>query len=305
MNLICKKIILTVPALFVLSLPGFSAESKGPLTAEQICKRLTISEDVIVLDPTGNKIKTVLHNDRSTGNEFSAFDKKSAKEVVCSSSGTSRYSADELSQQVVFSYSWAVLGDGTITSSFEQGTDTDRTSKGNSIKGSLGKQTADLKDFAPLVWVSPLHKSERVIIRLTPSLTPETQFQSQLQFPLILDDATVFDGKGRLWAGNLTAKGEFIGVMTVQGLFVLSYQEFPGAKKIGKVVGHNIRFKTEDGTSVVIKTSTPILPGNIGADLYVLEDSNIKATGIASQHIFTGGKAEETIQRIQEMRRKR
>ncbi len=63
-------------------------------------------------------------------------------------------------------------------------------------------------------------------------------------------------------------------------------------------MGREIRFKTDEGTSVVVKSESMILPGDISADLYVMVNPSLRAEKVSSQSVSSGSDAEETFRKM-------
>jgi hypothetical protein len=297
---ISQKVV-TLAVVIGFSFPTVTFGAKdSPISPQEICKRLQITEELLVFDSTGTHPVDAYRKVREAGGLDDGQSGKNSKtpEIVCRKSSHSGNSSSSFDGPIFFMHEWIVKTDGTISVNFEQGGEFQGRGREATLAGSTGKHSQLVKDFEPISWVSSLHKNQRVLVRLTPSLIDGERSRELGKFPLILDHATVYDGKGRLWTVNLTADGDFIGVVTMQGSVVLSYQSFSGGKKIGRVSGREIRFKIEDGTSVVFKSESMILPGEMASDIYVLFDPSQRAASIGSQSVSSGSSAEETIQKL-------
>jgi hypothetical protein len=102
------------------------------------------------------------------------------------------------------------------------------------------------------------------------------------QFSITITNGVIYDGAGKLWAINLTADGEFIALTTVLRGLMIGFQPFPGEQKIGRAAGRKIRFEGQDGAAILIISESPILPGQIAADVYVMIDHKYRSQSINS-----------------------
>lgn len=275
------------------------ADTKEPLTAQEICQRLKITEEVLVFDESGERIVDSFSKERSSrgGVDNPRESSVHKKEEICTSGSFSGKSSSAFDGTIYFLHEWTVLSDGRIKIKYEQGERFDGRGRDSKLVGSTGRHEAILKDFSAITWVSPLHKKQRVVVRLVPSLEEGQSTKELGKFPVTFENAVIYDGVGKLWAVNVTADGEFIAMTTVHGGLMLSYQPFPGAKKIGRAAGREIRFKAKDGVTILIKSESAILPGDIGADVYVMFEPSLRSKGITSQSISSGKNAEEVLEK--------
>jgi len=269
-----------------------------PLSPEQICSRLQISEEILVFDTTGSRITNVDRIDRDYGRAIPSGErsKKNPDSPVCTSRSISGHSSDSFTGRVFFSHEWNVMPNGTINLVFEQAEGFEGRGRDSKPVKSQGRKVISVKDFTPFVWVSPLHSKERVVVRLTPTLNSKSEPRDVSKLPIIIRDATIYDGKGRLWSANLNAEGQFIAASSLQGSIAMSFQEFQGAKKIGIVRGRDIRFSTPDNTSVVIKSAEPVLPGDLTANVWMIVDPKRKAESIGSQSVSSSSDAQSMLE---------
>lgn len=274
--------------------------TKQPLTGKELCSRLHIREEIIILDPSGEKVIGSISSEKDLGQGLSdsnsASHSKNGEE--CRSSSRSGHRFNELSLPIYFYHQWIVDTEGRISVTYDQGSGHNGEGKNSKLVGSIGEKTERIKNFQAISWVSPFHKKERVVIRLTPSLGEDQYTRNLEKFPLLLSKAVIFDGQGRLWAANLDARGDFIGVKTLVSGLQMSYQKFPGADRIGKVAGHEIRIKDRDGLSIVVKSEEDILPGNLRSELYVKLDPELRSESVSSLAVSTGSEAEDTFGRM-------
>ena len=191
-----------------------------------------------------------------------------------------------------------MLADGRVKVSYEQGERFEGRGRDAKLVGSTGRQEFIVKDFSAISWVSPLHKKQRVVVRLIPTLNAGESTKELGQFPITIENGVIYDGAGKLWAINLTADGEFIAMTTVYGGLMVGFQPFPGGKKIGRASGREIRFKEKGGSTIVIKSETPILPGQIAADVYVMVEPKYKSKSVTSQSISSGKDPNEILERM-------
>jgi hypothetical protein len=268
------------------------------LTASEICQRLQIDEKIIVLDDSGKHLIDTMTTKRgatvgrlSTGK--GPKDGQKVGEFVCRSENRTGNSSSSFDGKIFFRHLWTVNADGQIAVTYEQGSGFEKRDGDVKVLGSMGADTKVIENLAPVSWVSPAHKKQRVVVQLTPYLAEAEVHRELGKFPILIKNGIVFDGSGRLWAANLTAEGEFLGVTTLVGALKLSLQPFDGGAKIGRMAGNEIRFKGTDGVSVVIKSETPMLPGALTADVYVDVDPKIKSEGIGSLHVSSGNNADE------------
>lgn len=289
--------------IFIESAPMYAAKGE-PLTAQDICRRLQITEEILVFDSTGEKIINIDTKMRLAKGSAADSQKVDPKrpDVVCTKASASGQTSSDFEGSLFFAHSWYVKKDGKISVEYEQGTNFKGRGRDSDIVGSTGKESVELKDFQPISWVSKLHKNQRVIVRLVPSLAESAAVKELSKFPIILDNAAVFDGKGRLWTASFTAEGEYIAATTIHGGVMMSYQPFTGGKKVGRASGHELKFKLEDGTSVVLKSDSLILPGDMTADVYVMVDPSLKAESISSQSVSTGSNAEEILAKLKNVK---
>jgi hypothetical protein len=270
-----------------------------PLDAGALCGRLQLTEEVLTFDESGTHIVDVFaRTDKSgRGGAPGKIAKTDSDGAVCRSRSRSRHENDALSQPIVFAYTTRVMADGTLQMVFEQGTGVEGRGGERHLAGGLGEKKWTFPNFEPFVWVSPLHKGQRVIVRIIPSLTRESETLESGELPIVLENATVFDGKGNLWAANLNADGKYMLATTVFGTISMSFMPFKGAEKLGRAIGNEIRFAMPDGRSVVMRGTRPLVPGDYMADVYMVIDTTHKASSIQDQHISTGDDPEETFKR--------
>jgi len=291
------KMILTVLVMSGTQ-PSIATEGK-PIDAESLCDRLQIMEETLVFDKSGTKIVYSYRQDRRPkGTSDSEDNNKKPEEVACQRGSSSGVSSSAFTGAVFFHHEWTVKKDGTISVSYDQGSEFVGHGRDAKLKDSVGLKTIQIKDFQSISWVSPFHKEQRVVIRLTPMLTEPVSTRELGPFPLFLSEATIFDGKGKLWTANLTASGDYVGVLTVQGALLLGLQPFSQGSIIGKVSGKDIKFSLADGTSIVLKSDDVILPGNLNAKIYVMYDPALKAKNFGSQSVSSAKDAEEVLLRL-------
>ena len=275
------------------------AVDKNPIDAKSLCGRLQIMEETLVFDQSGKKIIHSYRDERRPSADFASDEKeKNTDDVVCRRGSSSGHSSSAFTGTVFFHHEWSVKKDGTMSVTYDQGSEFVGHGREAKLKDSMGAKTVDVKDFQSISWVSPFHKNERVVIRLTPMLTEQVSTREIGAFPLFLSGATIFDGTGKLWTANLTAFGDYIGVLTVQGGMLLSLQPFAQGKIVGKARGREIRFALADGTSVLIKSDDVILPGDLSTKVYVMYDPALKAKNFGSQSVSSGKDAEDVLQRL-------
>jgi hypothetical protein len=296
----------SVVAKAVLGLLVFSvasagmAEAKKPLTAQEICQRLQVTEVVLVFDESGEHIvdSDVRVRGGGSGPEGPGDSSEKDSNVKCSNGSSSGQSSSSFDGPIFFHHEWNVLADGRIKVSYEQGQRFEGRGRDAKLVGSTGRQELILKDFSPVSWTSPLHKKQRVVVRLVPTLRAGESTKELGQFPITIENGLIYDGAGKLWAINLTAEGEFIAMTTLHGGLMVGFKPFPGGKKIGRASGREIRFKARDGATIVIKSETPILPGQIAADVYVMVDPKYKSKSVTSQSISSGKDPNEVLERM-------
>lgn len=298
----------TSPVICLMAVVAFGGvafgKSKNTITPQEICKRLQITEEILVFDSSGDHIVHVHRKVREArGGLGNGKDEKKDKDEVCGRGASTGNSSDSFDGAIFFNHEWSVKTDGTMTVSYEQGSEFVGEGHDAKLKDSTGRKTAAVKDFTPISWVSPLHKAQRVVIRLIPTLVAGDTPRDLGKFPILLENATIYDGAGRLWTINLSADGDFIGVSTLQGGLLLSYQPFTGGKKIGRASGREIKFKNEDGSTVVVKSETAILPGDLAAEVYVMIDPTLRAPHIGSQSVSASDTFKEAFERMQKNRR--
>jgi hypothetical protein len=287
-------------AIFFVGLgtQAFGAKENGPIDAETLCSRLQIMEETLVFDLSGKRITHSYREERKPRASISNGAEKKTDGVVCRRGSSSGHSSSAFTGSVFFHHEWTVNKDGTISVTYDQGSEFVGHGRDAKLKDSMGSKTVDVKDFQSVSWVSPFHKAERVVIRLTPMLTEQVSTRDIGAFPLFLSGATVFDGTGKLWTANLTAFGDYIGVLTVQGGVLVSLQPFEQGKIIGEARGREIRFSLADGTSVLIKSDDVILPGDLSTKVYVMYDPSLKAKNFGSQSVSSGKDPEDILQRL-------
>ena len=276
------------------------ADAKNPLTAKDICQRLKVTEEVLVFDESGEKVVDSHSQIRGGGASLNGPSNSSDKDskAECSKGASSGQSSSSFDGPIFFHHEWTVLSDGRIKVSYEQGEGFEGHGREAKLVGSTGRQELVVKDFSAISWASPLHKKQRVVVRLVPTLEEGQSTKELGQFPIIIDNGVIYDGAGKLWAINLTAEGEFIAMTTVHGGIMLGFQAFPGGKKIGRAAGREIRFKDKDGSTIVVKSEAPILPGQVAADVYVLLEPKYKSKGVTSQSISSGKDPTEVLERM-------
>lgn len=289
-----------IPSIFVLILASAGmAETKKPLTAQEICQRLQVTEEVLVFDESGEHVVDYDKRVRgSAGLGGPSDSSEKGKSEKCSKGSSSGQTSSSFDGPIFFNHEWSVLADGRIKVAYEQGEGFDGRGREAKLIGSTGRHELIVKDFSAVSWVSPLHKKQRVLVRLVPTLVEGQSTKELGQFPITIENGVVYDGAGKLWAINLTADGEFIAMTTVHGGLMIGFQPFPGGKKIGYAAGREIRFKASDGPTIVIKSEAPILPGKMGADVYVMVEPKYKSKSVNSQSISSGKDPNEVLERM-------
>jgi hypothetical protein len=277
---------------------GLSSEQKS-LTAAEICQRLKIVEEVLVFDASGERIIDSHSQVRDNRGALDHPQDETSKDdsSVCSSGASTGQTSSSFEGPIFFNHVWTVLSDGRIKVTYEQGERFEGRDRDAKLIGSTGRKELIIKDLSAVSWISPLHQKQRVVVRLVPTLDEGESIKELGNFPVTFDNAVIYDGTGKLWAVNLTAEGEYIAMTTVHGGLLLSYQPFPGGKKIGRASGKQIKFKTNEGVTILIKSESPILPGDIASDVYVLIDLKFRSGSITSQSISSGKNADEVMQR--------
>jgi hypothetical protein len=284
---------------FLIPFQSVQATQSTPIDPGTLCERLQILEETLVFDKTGTRIIDIYSNDRGPGGSSLGQSEKEDG-IVCGRGSSSGISSSSFDGPIFFHHEWSVKEDGTLTVTYEQGSGFSGRGREAKLKDSTGRKTAAVKDFQTVSWTSPFHKNQRVVVRLTPTLRKSQHSRELGKFPLYLSDATIFDGSGKLWTANLTAYGDYIGVLTVAGSVVMSFQPFTEGKKIGKAHGKEIRFTLPDGKSVLLKSAEPLLPGDISSDVYVHYDPNMRAKSFGSQSVSSSDNAAETLSRLKQ-----
>ena len=276
--------------------PAALGSDSAALDPSTLCERLQIIEEVLVFDKSGTRIIDIYRNDRGPGGSRLGNDKES--DVACGRGSSSGFSSSSFNRPIFFHHEWSVQKDGTLAVTYEQGSGFSGHGREAKLENSTGQKTLAIKDFQTVSWVSPFHTQQRLVVRLTPTLGENHRIREVGNFPLFLSDTTIFDGSGNLWTANLTASGDFVGVLTVEGALVLSFQPFEQGTQAGKASGKEIRLSLPDGESVLLRSSEPILPGDLAADIYIMHDPELKAKDFGSQSVSSGSDAKEVIGKL-------
>jgi len=289
-----------IGVLALNSAPLALGEAKPPLSAQEICQKLKITEETMVFDESGQYIIDTFSKIRGAGLALDGAESSAKKNsnVICSKGSSSGNSSSSFDGPIFYHHEWTVLADGSIKVAYEQGEGFDGRGRDAKLVGSTGRKEAVVKDLASVSWVSPLHQKQRVVVRLTPSLSESESTKDLGSFPITIENGVIYDGAGKLWAINLTADGEFIAMTTVHGGLMVGFQPFPGGQKIGRAVGREIRFKSKDGSTVVIKSESAILPGQIASDVYVMVEPKYRSKNVASQSISSGKDAANVLDKM-------
>ncbi|MEI8028039.1 MAG: hypothetical protein WCI18_16950 [Pseudomonadota bacterium] len=290
-NTIQIRLWAAVPILGMATLAVAKPEGSGTpkkIAADEICRRLEIFEEILVFDKEG-----ALTNFRTQvrGSSGSIQSKKGNQEPnrldeECKTTSMSGQGATGF--EVFLSHEWTVKKDGAIFVKYNQGTAFNGRGKESKLLNPMGEVSSEIKNFQAVSWQSPFHKDQTIIMRLTPRLKDENSTVDISKFPIVLDNSVVFDGKGRLWAASLEAKGEYICFSSAQGTVSLSFHDFAGASKTALVEGSTIKFKGSDNLSIVIKSESLILPAGISANAFVKVNLGRKSEGINSSQVNAG-----------------
>lgn len=296
-----NKAIWSALSMFLLNVASAGmSETKKPLTAQEICQRLKVTEEVLVFDESGERIidSDLRVRGGGAGLESPGDSSEKSSNVKCSKGSSSGHSSSSFEGSIFFYHEWTVLADGRIKVVYDQGEGFEGRGRDSKLVGSTGRKEFIIKDLSAISWVSPLHKKQRVVVRLVPTLDEGQSTKELDQFPITIENGVIYDGAGKLWAINLTADGEFIAMTTVHGGLMIGFQPFPGGKKVGRAAGKEIRFKGKDGATIVIKSESPILPGQMAADVYVMVEPKYKSKGINSQSISSGKDPNEILEKM-------
>lgn len=260
------------------------------IPADEICRRLEIYEEILVFDKEG-ALTNYLSQIRGPSGAMQSKKEKSEpgrSDQECGTSSMSGQSGEGF--EVLISHDWTVKKNGAIFVKYNQGTAINGRGKESKLLNPMGEVASEVKNFQGVSWQSPFHKDQTIIMRLTPRLRDENSVVDISKFPIVLDNSVVFDGKGRLWAASLSAKGEYVCFSSAEGTISLSFQEFKGGTRTANVEGSSIKFKGPDQLSLVIKSESLILPAGISANAFVKVDPRRKSEGINSNHVSSGNK---------------
>ncbi len=274
-------------ATFAFAKPESSGTPKK-IAADEICRRFEIFEEILVLDREG-ALTNFLSQVRGLSEVPQSKKEKSEpnrSDEECKTSSMSGQSANGF--EVFFSHEWTVKKNGSVIVKYNQGTAVNGRGKESKLLNPMGEVSSEVKNFQAVSWQSPFHKDKIIIMRLTPRLKDENSTIDISKFPIVLKNSVVFDGKGRLWAASLEAKGEYICFSSAQGTVSLSFHDFAGASKTALVEGANIKFKGSDNLSIVIKSESLILPAGISANAFVKVNLGRKSEGINSSQVSAG-----------------
>ena len=280
-----------LPILGMATLGTAKPDSSGTpkkIAADEICRRIEIFEEILVFDKDGSLTNFRTRVRGSSGSIPTKKDKLEPNRIdeECKNSSMSGQSAAGF--EVFLSHEWTVKKDGAIFVKYNQGTAFNGRGKESKLLNPMGEVSSEVKNFQAVSWQSPFHKDQTIIMRLTPRLKDENSSVDISKFPIVLDNSVVFDGKGRLWAASLHAKGEYICFSSAQGTVSLSFHDFAGASKTALVEGSTIKFKGSDNLSIVIKSESLILPAGISANAFVKVNLGRKSESINSSQISAG-----------------
>jgi len=190
--------------------------------------------------------------------------------------------------EIALHHLWTIREDGTIRVLIEEygdtievkGSDGERDYK---MVNLLKKDEVDLKDFAPVHWVSvrPGAKS-KVVIRLTPDLSNSEEPKPLDSIPIAATDLLITDNEGSLWADHLNIDGKYVGFTTHRGSIFLSFYPFKGAQVIGFAAGSKIELGLGNKRIVTLTSSTPFVPETVRAMIYGIHRPNQKTARLQS-----------------------
>jgi hypothetical protein len=287
-----KKLIvtgLTSGFLFCLAEVGLAKATK--ITAEELCRRFEIQEEILVFDKEG-LLTNFLSNVRGgSGISRSKSGKKdlSKEDVLCQFSNMSGQSAEGF--EVFYSHEWEIKKNGSVQAKYNQGTGISGRGKESKLLNPTGEVAIEASNLQSVTWASPYHKDQKITFRLTPRLRDTKKTAEISKFPIVLSNSVIFDGKGRLWAASVGASGEYICFSGTQGTISLSFNQFKGATKTARVEGNTIKFKGPEDLSIVIKSDDFILPAGMFADAFVKVDLVRRSENINSSHVSSGDEA--------------
>ncbi len=190
--------------------------------------------------------------------------------------------------EIALHHLWTIREDGTIHVLIEEygdtievkGSDGERDYK---MVNLLRKDEFDLKDFAPVHWISvrPGTKS-KVVIRLTPDLSNFEEPKPLEAMPIAATDLLITDNEGSLWADHLNIDGKYVGFITHRGAIYLSLYPFKGAQVIGFAAGSKIELGLGNKRIVTLTSSTPFMPETVRATVYGIHRPNQKTARFQS-----------------------
>jgi len=277
---------------------GAGTAVAAPLTPEQICRRLVISEEVFVMNPDGTRAEHKVGQYRLYRHGIAIPNKNAKDGIACTLQGGGTDSSSDFDGPLHMNHKWTVHDDGRIEATVTQYAK--RLPRDQGLADVLKTKTVTVKDMAPIIWVSPAHKHQRVVVRLSPDLSDNDEAKDLTRLPLTGTDIVVTDSRGRLWGQNINTAAPYVSMTLSEGTLLLSYYSFKGAHKLGEARGHEIDLDLGDGLRVTLVSKTPLLPTGVSANVYGSYDPGRKSSGINSVSLRTTDTEANFLKRIKQ-----
>ncbi|MGE0173426.1 MAG: hypothetical protein AB7T49_11585 [Oligoflexales bacterium] len=277
-----------------LGLMAGTAAANENLSVEDFCQRLQINADVYVYDLSGTKFL----NDMGERWSWNLSPLAKGEQNGCTLNAKISSSTSVFGGKLIMRSLWTINADGELNVTIEQYRNETKDHDGLDL---LGKETYAVKNMAPVVWKSLLHKDQNVVIRYIPSLRVTSGIQDLNQIPIAGKDMIVTDHLGRVWAQNMDVSGNFVGITMLHGTVLMSYYPFKEAELIGKASGDQIVLRPDDKTRIDIRSSAPFLPVGVEGKVYGRYIADKKSKGLNSQQFHTSSTADKFEERIDRM----
>ncbi len=286
------------------------AEKNKPYTALQICERLVVNVDEMVFDAAGT---TLRHRGRSQqlrsavgmagGGEEQG--PSQFKDAICGFSGGIGSSSNNYSQPLYLKYEWLVKQNGSIHYVIEQfARQTMDKNSPPKFHDSVKRDEGEIKDFAPVIWVSPLHKNERLVVRMTPVLLNERPMTTLGELPISGQEIVAFDSDLQVLVRNLDVAGKYVGFSTPKGFLAISYAKFKGSEPMGVAVGNRMELSLPGkGKRITLISTHPFVPMDVKAQVYGIFDTSRRSSSITSQSISTTDNEAEFLDKLKNQNR--
>lgn len=294
--------------LVVLSLFGAMevqayAAKDDAYTARDICDRISITMEEMVFSADGKILKHrgKVHTSRPNPLRGGSDGKAPAKfaDAVCGfSSGIGSRDSSYTGPLYLLS-EWMIKADGSIHYRIEQfAKQTIERNAPPKFSDSVKVEEGEVEDFAPIMFVSPLHKAERLVVRVSPVLLSEQAISTQNGLPIVGRGIVAFDNKQQVLADNIEVGGKFVGFSTLQGFLGISYTKFKGAEPIGVAVGNRVYLKLPGERRITLVSAEPFVPMEVKAQVYGIFDPNHTSGDIRSQSVTTTDDEAEFLEKL-------